>query len=128
MGCPVELRIHVELDPDADAADLDEAAGQLRRELLTLDVLDVQRPTSDLPPPGARAVETALLGTLLVTVGSELLRGAVQAAVDWLTHRRHTGCIKLEIAGDSVEVTDPSADEQRQLIEAFLARNTPGPS
>jgi len=30
--------------------------------------------------------------------------------------------VKLEIAGDSTHVTDPSAEDQRRLIEALLAR------
>ncbi len=121
-GEAVELRIDVRIEPDADAAELDEATLQLRRELLELDVQDIERPSAGPPPAGTRAVEEALLGTLVVTATRELVDTLVHVVAGWL-RRSSNRSVKLEIDGDSIEVTDPSAEDQRRLIEAFLARH-----
>jgi hypothetical protein len=125
-GEGLTLRIDVGVEPDADAAGLDEATLQLRDELLELDVEDVERPIGGVPPPGTRAVEAALLGTLVVTATQELVGAVVRAVTGWLGRSRNRS-VKLDIAGDSIEVTDPSAEDQRRLIEAFLARHSSGP-
>jgi hypothetical protein len=126
-GQTVELRLELGLESDADAVELDEAAGHLRRELLELDVADVERPAGGSPPPGARAVESMLLGTLVVTATQELVGAVVRAVAGWLARRPHSS-VKVEIGGDTIEVSDPSSDEQQQLIAAFLARHAPGAS
>ena len=120
----VRVEIEVGVEPDADADELDEATLQLRGELLELDVEGVERPAAAAPPPGARAVEAALVGTLMVTAAKDLGGAVVGAVADWLSRRRSRS-VKLQIDGDCIEVTDPSADDQRQLIEAFLARHVP---
>jgi len=124
-GADITLRVDVAVAPDADAAELDDATLQLRRELLELDVSRVERPAGDSPPPGARAAEVAVVGTLLVTVTQQVVAAVVRAVTGWIG-RRDSRSVKLEIAGDSIEVTDPTAEEQRSLIEAFLARHVGG--
>ena len=121
-GERLKLQIDVGVEPDADATELDEATLQLRRELLELDVETVERPTGRTPPPGTRAVEAAVLGTLVVTATRGLVGALVQAVVGWLG-RRPNRSVKLAIGEDSIEVTDPSLEDQRRLIEAFLARH-----
>jgi hypothetical protein len=71
---PLQLQVEIGLEPDADAAELDEETLELRQELLELDVNAVERPAAGPPPEGARAIELALLGTLLVTAGQEATR------------------------------------------------------
>lgn len=122
-GEGLKLRIDVGVEPDADAAELDEATRQLRQELMELDVEDVERPSAGPAPPGTRAVEAALLGALVVTATQELVSAVVRAVTGWLG-RRPGRTVKLEIGGDSIELTDPSAEDQRRLIEAFLAHHT----
>jgi Effector Associated Constant Component 1 len=119
-----ELLIDVGVRPEADAGELDEATLQLRRELLELDVEDVKRPSAGPPPPGTRAVDAGLVGSLVVTASRELVGAVVRAVAGWLA-RRPDRSVKLAIGDDSIEVTDPSAEEQRRLIEAFLARHAP---
>ncbi len=50
----VGLRLDIMLEPDADDAELELAAAQLRQELLELDVDAVERPPGEPAPPGAR--------------------------------------------------------------------------
>ena len=110
------------LDPDADAAELDEEARQLERELLELDVEDVARLAEGPPPPGARAVEAAVVGTVVVTAAKEVVGAVVRMLVLWVG-RRSNRSVKLTIGEDSIELSDVSAEDQRRLVESFLVRH-----
>lgn len=125
MGIKVELLVDLGVDRDEDAAELDEATRQLQRELLELDVEDVQRVRDGTPPPGARAVDAAILGSLAVTAGKEVLEAVVRAIVQWIG-RRADRSVKLTIGDDSIEVSNVSAEDQRRLVESFLARHGSG--
>jgi hypothetical protein len=118
----VELRVDLELDRDQDASELDEATRQLRHELLQFDVDDVQRVRGGSPPPGARAVDVAMLGSLAVTAGQEVIGTVIRALVQWIG-RRANRSVKLSIGEDSIELSDVSPEDQRKLIESFLARH-----
>ena len=98
---------------------------QLRRELLDLDVDAVGTSGAGEPPPGSRAVDVAAIGTLVVTLADSQVFAAVVAMVhSWLagSSRRR---IKLELDGDSLELTGVSSSEQRRLADEWLDRHTP---
>jgi hypothetical protein len=126
-GAALQLRIDVGVEPDADAAELEEATLQLRDELLDLDVDNVEHPAHGAAPPGTRAVEAAILGTLVVTATREVAGSVVRAVSDWLG-RRPNRSVKLQVENDIVEVTNASSEDQRRLIEAFLQRHSPAAS
>jgi hypothetical protein len=119
----VDLRVDLLLDGDGEAAELDEAARQLRRELLELDVDEVRPVVSDTPTPGTRAVDAAVLGSLAITAGREVIGGVVRALMQWIG-RRANRSVKITIGEDSIELSDVSAEDQHRLIESFLARHT----
>jgi hypothetical protein len=121
---PATLGIQVELGPDADDEEVAEATLQLRRELLDLDVDSVDLPTAGQPPPGTRGVELAALGALLVSVTQSQLLAPVLAAVrSWLGGSPQRS-IKLELEGDTLELTGISSTEQRRLVDEWLQRHT----
>ena len=122
---PATLGIQVELGPDADDEEVAEATLQLRRELLDLDVDSVDLPTAGQPPPGTRGVELAALGALLVSVTqSQLLAPMLAAVRSWLGGGPQRS-IKLELEGDTLELTGISSTEQRRLVDEWLQRHTP---
>jgi hypothetical protein len=122
---PATLGIQVELGSDADDEEVAEATLQLRRELLDLDVDSVDLPTAGQPPPGTRGVELAALGALLVSVTQSQLLAPVLAAVrSWLGGSPQRS-IKLELEGDTLELTGISSTEQRRLVDEWLQRHTP---
>jgi hypothetical protein len=121
-GDELRLTIDIELEADTDAAELDTATLQLREELLELDVDDVKRPVGGPVPPGTRAVEAAVLGTLLVTTSREVVAAVLRTIGGWIA-RRPCRSVKLRIGDDAIEITDASDDQQRELIESFLARH-----
>ena len=120
----VGLRLEIGIEPDAEAAEIEEAASQLRDELLELDVEAVRVPAGEPAPPGSRGIDAGALGTLLVAGGRVAIGPIVQAVQSWVT-RRATRSVKLTIENDSLELTNVSPEDQRRLIESFLARHTP---
>jgi len=119
-----DIAIAVRLDADADAAELQDATSQLRRELLELDVDDVKAPDGGEAPPGTRGAVGAEIGTLLVAAGRAAIGPVVAAIQSWVA-RRASRSVKLTIDGDSIEVSNVSPDDQRELIQSFLARHAP---
>jgi hypothetical protein len=117
------LGIQVAVGPDADAEEVAASTEQLRRELLDLDVEAVERPTAGAPPPGAKGIELAALGTLVVTVAqSQLLTGVVAGVRAWLAGSPQRS-IKLELDGDTLELGGLSSREQRRLTDEWLRRH-----
>jgi hypothetical protein len=118
------LGMQLAVGPDDDAEEVAEATLQLRRELLDLDVDAVELPSGGEPPPGTRAVELAALGALVVTIGKSQLLGPVVAAIRaWLAGSPQRS-IKLELDGDTLELTGLSSQEQRRLTDEWLRRHT----
>jgi hypothetical protein len=75
----LELRVDLSPEADEDAAQPDDTTRQLRREALELEVDDVRRVADGSPPPGARAVDAALLGNRRTLVESFLARHPAEA-------------------------------------------------
>jgi hypothetical protein len=120
----IAVRLEVGLESDADAVELQDATSQLRSELLELDVNDVQAPSGGAAPPGTRGAAAAEIGTLLVAAGRAAIGPIVAAIQSWVA-RRASRSVKLTIDGDSIEVSNVSPEDQRELIESFLARHAP---
>lgn len=96
-------------------------------ELLQLDVADVTAPLAGEAPPGARGVEMAAVGALLVAIGpsAEGLASVVSAVRDWL--RRGAGAlrsVRLELGGDALELSQTTAADQDRLIGLFVRRHS----
>jgi hypothetical protein len=121
---PAMLGIQVTVGPEADAEEVAEATEQLRRELLELDLESVAAAPGPEPPQGARAIDAAALGGLIVTVtNSHLFTSIVNAVRTWLAGQPQR-TIRLELDGDVLELAGLSSDEQSRLADVWLARHT----
>jgi len=118
----LQVRIDLGLQADAEGAELDEAARALGEELLALDVHDVTRVTDGAPASGARGVDAVLPAALLVFASKEAISAVVRSAEQWL-RRRPARSVKVTIEGETVELSDASEEQQRELVEAFLQRH-----
>jgi hypothetical protein len=123
---PLALWVEVRLEPDAEAAELEDAASQLQQELLGLDVDAVERPPGEPPPPGTRAAEAALLGTVVVAAGRTAMAAVLHTIRSWVA-RTASRTVRITLDGDTIEVANASDEDQRRLIEAFLARHESAP-
>lgn len=117
----LNLRIELDADADAGAEERDELTRALRAELLDLDVESVERPETPAPD-GARGAGAVELGTLLVTFGQGAL-GLVTGTIARWVQRRGGRSVTLELDGDRIELSGVSAEDQRRLIETFVARH-----
>jgi hypothetical protein len=120
-----ELRLQLSED-GADAERLDALTGLLRGELLQLDVEDVTALRAGEPAPGARGVDVAAVGGLLVGLGSSAdgLRAVISTVRAWLARGggiRRT--VRLEIGGDALELSEVTAADQDRLIGLFIGRH-----
>lgn len=119
------LDLCIEAGPEADAAELDELAVQLREQLLELDIEGADRATAGQAPPGARAGDILLAGALTVMLvqSSGLLTALVETVQSWVS-RSGGRSVKLEIDDDVLEVTGITRTDQRELIETWIDRHT----
>jgi hypothetical protein len=118
------LRLHVRWDPDpeADAEQTDRLARQLRAELQDLDVDEVTAAGAAAAPPGAKGVDTAAVGDLLVTMSASggVFASVVAVVRAWLARRGGADTVKLTIDGDTLELGRASAEERADLVRTFV--------
>jgi hypothetical protein len=122
---PAGITLQVAED-GADPQRVDDVTGLLRRELLQLDVADVRRPAGGDAPEGSRAFDVAALGVLVVTLGHTVtgLREVVWAVRAWLGRGGDAGrTVRIEVAGDVLELSGVSATEQDRLVDLFVRRH-----
>ncbi|MEU4682812.1 effector-associated constant component EACC1 [Streptomyces xinghaiensis] len=115
------LRIEEEDADDERRADLAEGLG---RELAELDGAEVSAPRGATPPAGAKSASAVALGVLVVALAQPELVSAVVAAVEAWTAGRTGRSVRIEIDGDSIEVTGLSAKDRRRLIDSWLERRS----
>ena len=121
----VQLAAVVDAGPDSDAEELAELAQRLRGQLLELDVAAVEPATGGEAPAGAKGVELLAIGGLVVqfAMKSEILKSVVDATAAWLGRQQGGRSVKLTLDGDTLEVTGVSSDEQRRLVDLWVARH-----
>jgi hypothetical protein len=120
------LDLRIQVDAGDDPEQRDDLPRRLRAELLQLDVERVEVPAAGEAPPGARAVDIAAIGQLVVTVGqSATAIGAVVGLVQSWLSRTGRGTIEITTSdGDSVKVSGRLSPEQRELLQTFVDRQT----
>ncbi|MGW9173684.1 hypothetical protein [Streptomyces decoyicus] len=110
---------------DTDAEELQSLAEQLRRALLELDVDNVRLARQGgVAPEGAKPGEVIAVGALVVTTVPLLVRQVLQLVDTWLRNRPLRS-VTVEIDGDTIELGNASAEDQRRLIDAFVRTRSP---
>lgn len=107
---------------DGDADELDSLRGELGEELALLDVDAVERVAVGDPPAGARALEAAAIGQLLVKAGPGTVLAIVRTVRGWL-QRSRARSVELSLDGDTIKLSKVSVGEQERLLELFLAKH-----
>ena len=123
-GAQAQLAAVVDAGPDSDAEELAELTRRLRGQLLELDVDAVEPATAGEAPAGSKGVELLAIGGLVIqfAMKSEVLKSVVDATTAWLG-RQQGRSVKLTLDGDTLEVTGVSSDEQRRLVDLWVARH-----
>jgi hypothetical protein len=126
MSLTSELALLLSED-GADPERVETLTRHLRRELDQLDVGAVSPLPVGQAPEGTRAFEVAALGGLLVALTGpvEAVSKIVAVIREWLS--RTPGpvrTVRLELAGDVLELSEASAAEQDRLVQLFVSRHT----
>lgn len=123
------MGIEVVALPDADAVEVAELTGQLRAELLAIDLEQVALARDGVAPAGAKALDVIAAGKLVVELvrSAQRLRAVVAGVSRWVAARQ-VRSVKIEIDGDVLEVTGVSADDQRALMDIWIARHGTPPA
>lgn len=121
-GEALAVRVDIASQGDVDDARLEELTASLRRQLSELDVEAVERVEGDAGPEGAKVGDVLAIGALVVKVARSAasVAGVVRALQDWAARGGRT--VKLDVGGDTIEVSGASRAQQDRLIEAWIER------
>ncbi len=123
-----QLEINLAVDDDVSPLELEELTAAVRRELLQLDVASVDRVSGGPAPEGAKGIELAAIGALIVNLGkaTPVLGQVVEVIQAWAA-RAPNRTVKLTLDGDTLELNGVSERDQRQVIKDWMARHPRAP-
>jgi hypothetical protein len=124
-----EATLEVRVDAvGGDAESIAELTAKLRRELLQLDVNAVDQAAAGEAPPGAKGLEILMLGTLLVKLARDVgtLASVVHTVQGWLGSGPDR-TVKLELDGDTIEISAASSSERQRLLDLWIERHAVTP-
>lgn len=122
----VTLTVHPDPELDQDAEE--RLVRGLRAELLELDVESVTFRT-EAAPAGAKSSDAVTLGAILVALSASggVLTTLVEVLRDWLDRRAGRHKISVTIDGDPIVLEHATTEQQRALVEAYIARHSRSP-
>ena len=118
------VRVLVCADPEFDAGECARLIYRLRAEVAALDVESVELATDGVAPAGAKGdpISLAALVVALSASGS-VFPGLIATVRDWLGRQPGGHRVSLTVDGDTIELERATADQQRELVEAFMRRH-----
>lgn len=121
---PLIVTLKLSFPDGSTPEEQEETARRLQQDLMETDVLSVEHAAAALAPAGAKGLPVGL-DTLLVTLAGSgsILATVIGTIANWLTERKKCG-VTLKLDNDEITVTNPTAEDQRKLIEAWVTRHT----
>jgi hypothetical protein len=124
-GAVRQVRVVLEADPDTDPEAAERLARQLRAEIGELDVDSVVSMPGTAPPEGAKGADPVSVGALLVALSTSggVFTALVETLRDWLNRHGERHRISVTIGGDTIALERATADERRELVDAYIRRH-----
>ena len=124
-----QLEINLQIDEDVSPLEMEELTAAIRRELLQLDVESVDRVSAGPAPAGARGIELAEIGALVVSLGKATpVLGQIVSVIQAWAARSPNRTVKLTLDGDTLELNGMSEREQHQVVKDWMARHPRAPA
>lgn len=123
IGRGDQVLIEIEGDVGADTEELTNLARLLRDELLELDILSAEEVPGGVAPPGARGLDAAVVGQLIVELGPVVVRSIMQVIRSWL-NRSGARRVAVRIDGDEIILDKATREERESLLDFFIARHS----
>ena len=112
---------------DADREETERLLARVRTELreLDLDSLQLHTPAGAVEPSGAKGVDPVTVGAVVLALSASggVLPALVETLRDWLGRQSARHRVSVTIDGDTIELERASADERRELVDAFVRRH-----
>jgi hypothetical protein len=125
MADSLTLTLKIDAEADADEQELQVLTSRLKTELEDLKELEsVDLARKDEAPARAKAGDPIAWGELILALFASggVLTTLIGALQHWLSrHERRS--ITLEIAGDKLNVTGVTSEEQQRLIQEWISRH-----
>lgn len=121
---PLVVRLKLTFPDDSTPEEQEETARRLHQDLMETDVLSVEHVSDAAAPAGAKGLPAGL-DTLLVTLAGSgsILATLIGTIANWLTERKKSS-VTIKLDSDEITITNPTAEDQRKLIEAWVTRHT----
>jgi hypothetical protein len=118
--------VGVEITPleDSDEREVAELGGRLRSDLRQTSATRVEAVSVGSAPVGSKGFEVLALGHFVVELArsAPALRKVVAVLRDYVA-RQPVRSVKISLDGDVLEVTAVSSEDQRRLIDAWIAQH-----
>ena len=118
-----DIRVEFVSGPDADPEEIDALTRALRAEILEVDEVDrVEQATAGPAPEGAKGVDVAAIGALVVgvTPGLQAVAKVIDVVRGWLANRSpSTPPLQMTIGDKSITVV-ADKEQQEELVAAFV--------
>lgn len=127
MGTAVlNVSVVVVADTESDDEEADRLARRLRSELAELDTESVTMATGGEAPPGAKGVDAATVGAIVVALSASggVFPTMIETIRDWLGRQSGRHRVAVTIDGDTIELQSATAAQQRALVDAYVQRHT----
>jgi hypothetical protein len=116
------MTLAIEGAPDSDREELARLTGQLRSQLLELDVERVDLVRGGQAPPGSKVADPITIGAIIITLGPTVIQAVIGLVQNW--HKDHpVSSVKVTLGDDSLELSNASPEQLEQLTRAFIARH-----
>jgi hypothetical protein len=112
-------------DPEADPEDAERATRQLRAEIDDVDWETLEVVSGPEAPDQAKG-DPVTVGAFLLALSASggVLPSLINTIRDWLGRQGGSHRIAITIDGDTIELDRASAEQQRQLVDAFVHRHS----
>jgi hypothetical protein len=126
MSDAVDVLLTLEPDSDLDDEARDRLTRQLRSEVAELEVESVRLATGDAAPVGSKAADPVTIGAIIVALSASggVLTSLIGVVRDLLVRQPASHRISVTIDGDPLIVDNATADQQRDLIAAYISKHT----
>ena len=122
-----EITLHLTLSKDEYDTNIEIAklSQQLRSELLKLNIENVDYHRKENLVNGTKAGDIISWETLIITLAASgsVISTLINFILGWVKRNEGRG-VTLELNGNKLEVTGLSANEQKELVEIWLKRNS----
>jgi len=124
----VDVLVVLAPDPELDAEAAERAARQLRLEITELDVESVRAVAAGPAPEGAKGGDAVAIGAVVVALSASggVFTALVETVREWLGRSAARHRVSLTIDGDTIDLERATAQERRELVEAYIRRHSGG--